>query len=185
MLEYNWTDELCHVYSDNLYHHGVKGQKWGVRRYQNKDGTLTRAGKKRKEYALKGLDDGLRKHNFKKNITRMALDNAEGYNAGIRKHGGVEEAKKYGYKAKPYTDKELCEQGAKYLNSYMDHMTYTLLKDAYQSDKIKVGQDYISDKYGRVTLTESGRKKETDIAEQARAQTIKDNEDIIKRYGLK
>ena len=37
-------------YSNNwseLYHYGVKGQKWGVRRYQNKDGTLTTAGKKR------------------------------------------------------------------------------------------------------------------------------------------
>ena len=30
-----------------LYHWGVKGQKWGVRRYQNKDGSLTPAGKKR------------------------------------------------------------------------------------------------------------------------------------------
>lgn len=30
-----------------LYHHGIKGQKWGVRRYQNADGTLTEAGKKR------------------------------------------------------------------------------------------------------------------------------------------
>lgn len=32
---------------NNLYHHGVKGQKWGVRRFQNKDGSLTPAGKKR------------------------------------------------------------------------------------------------------------------------------------------
>ena len=30
-----------------LMHHGIKGQKWGVRRYQNEDGTLTEEGKKR------------------------------------------------------------------------------------------------------------------------------------------
>lgn len=30
-----------------LSHHGTKGQKWGVRRYQNPDGSLTAAGKER------------------------------------------------------------------------------------------------------------------------------------------
>ena len=36
-----------YVHSEELYHHGIKGMKWGVRRFQNKDGTLTNAGKKR------------------------------------------------------------------------------------------------------------------------------------------
>lgn len=35
------------IYSDELYHHGIKGQRWGVRRYQNEDGTLTEEGKRR------------------------------------------------------------------------------------------------------------------------------------------
>lgn len=37
-----------------LAHHGVKGQKWGVRRYQNADGTLTDAGKRRYKVASDG-----------------------------------------------------------------------------------------------------------------------------------
>lgn len=32
---------------EELYHHGILGQKWGVRRYQNADGSLTSAGKRR------------------------------------------------------------------------------------------------------------------------------------------
>lgn len=35
----NWGDILCH--------HGIKGMKWGIRRYQNADGTLTEEGRNR------------------------------------------------------------------------------------------------------------------------------------------
>jgi hypothetical protein len=46
-----------------IYHSGVKGMKWGVRRYQNKDGSLTAAGKNRYRNADGSLNDkGVKKY---------------------------------------------------------------------------------------------------------------------------
>ena len=44
--------------TDELYHHGIIGQKWYVRRFQNRDGTLTPAGKKRYYGVTESTDTG-------------------------------------------------------------------------------------------------------------------------------
>lgn len=43
--------EYVLITGGELYHHGIKGMKWGVRRYQNSDGSLTEKGRKRLEKA--------------------------------------------------------------------------------------------------------------------------------------
>ena len=47
---------------DELYHHGIQGQKWGLRRWQNEDGSLTEAGRKHYGYGDSRYDT---KQNFK------------------------------------------------------------------------------------------------------------------------
>lgn len=49
------------VQSNELSHHGILGMKWGVRRYQNSDGSLTDAGKKRYAKDTKDVYDQMSK----------------------------------------------------------------------------------------------------------------------------
>lgn len=49
-MDYNDVVSVNYDTSDFLSHHGVKGQKWGVRRYQYRDGSLTPLGRSRIEY---------------------------------------------------------------------------------------------------------------------------------------
>lgn len=84
MWEYHYTDEL--------YHHGVKGMKWGVRRYQNADGSLTKAGKKR-QVRWDASDAKYKEKQTKK--TSAYYDKGRRYGTlGLKKTDGINDLKR-------------------------------------------------------------------------------------------
>lgn len=68
-----------------LQHHGIKGQRWGVRRYQNPDGTLTEEGKKRySEYETK-LNDEAREYTKEIALRNYSKEDPRAYMTGLIK----------------------------------------------------------------------------------------------------
>lgn len=57
--------------NNELMHHGILGMKWGVRRYQNKDGSLTPTGKKRVKSETPPHEDYTKAHS-KKSVKNMS-----------------------------------------------------------------------------------------------------------------
>ncbi len=70
---------------DSLYHHGIKGQRWGVRRFQNKDGTRTEAGKKHQKELTD--DEKAAKDRRNKNIRNAAIIGGIAVVAGLAAYG--------------------------------------------------------------------------------------------------
>lgn len=86
--------EFGGVIVSELFHHGIQGQKWGVRRYQNEDGTLTEQGRRhlekvdskwaRKNYnriyntAYKGIKSDFQRYVYRDLDRRMPKKNKSG-----------------------------------------------------------------------------------------------------------
>lgn len=96
--DYIITSNGNFIGEDELRHWGIKGMKWGVRRYQNADGTLTAAGKKRYSSSENVRDistDELRKRVNRLNNEQRYMELTRSSSSGISKTAdGVERASK-------------------------------------------------------------------------------------------
>ena len=100
MSDYYLTSSASFISDDELYHYGVKGQKWGVRRYQNKDGSLTAAGKKRRSSSdeVRNMStDELRQKVRRLNNEQRYIDLTKSSSSSISKTAdGIERASRIG-----------------------------------------------------------------------------------------
>lgn len=168
--------------NDELYHHGILGQKWGVRRYQNPDGTLTPAGKKRLKYAKKASDiayknaDRLRNESNKIQESNQKLhDNYSGKDAWkeyAKDVYGTTDSKEYGLSDKAFKkwmsdelrfnlnnddaySKAQIERYDKAAKKWYDmgEKFNTLSPNDITKDQIKAAKFfYLTQKYGEVSL---------------------------------
>ena len=88
-----------------LYHYGVKGMKWGVRRYQNEDGSLTDKGKKRLAKNEKYRDKLATKAQKKAERNNRLADEANANVKDLKKYGEESETYKR-WKSEEYARRE-------------------------------------------------------------------------------
>lgn len=114
---------------DELYHFGVKGMKWGVRRYQNEDGSLTSLGKKRDKmlYDRKTA----KKHSTTSNMVKAEYSRREFEDAKTRLklENQKKKSKRQQDLEKKYIDQGFAKDEAE-IKAYNRAKTETILKVA-------------------------------------------------------
>lgn len=156
--------------NDYLYHHGVKGMKWGVRRYQNSDGTLTPAGKKRisKQYKKASTKATNKLNKQRAQLTVNAYNKAANYmNGGGIDRFNAQQRKKYG---ENYTNRDgYVEDYNKEFNELFARNLNKSLNDFYSRDEsVRAARDLVS-KYDMTKWDDLAKNNEAAIEEVRKA----------------
>ena len=129
----------------DLRHHGIKGQKWGVRRYQNSDGSLTAAGRKRYGNGESSYDYGKGSsiEDYQNAIKKTkaageSVENIRKFNNDVKRIKDPAMEKRIRKSTEAMTDKEL-QQRVNRLNME-DNYTRMMM----HREQLKQGEDYVN-----------------------------------------
>lgn len=144
------------VKHSELYHHGVLGQRWGVRRYQNSDGTLTAAGRRRLQESGISSDENGRVSSDNSGRARGAIhqtvaNDYKNASAGLQSASNAARAassindRAAGRKqAKAMNQMDLSKMTDKDLQAAINRLNLERNYKALSTEHIKSGRDYVS-----------------------------------------
>ena len=156
-------------YSDELYHHGVLGMKWGIRRYQNKDGSLTPAGK-RKAAKMKAKYAELTGKQLRSSPSKTKSQNGKASSEVPKKS------------IKDLSDDELRSRINR-LRAEKDYMDLSKQISAMNPKQISAGKKFVSHVGNKIivpALTDAGKRVFTDFVTKQASNALGLNKGEVK-----